>query len=377
MTILLYDYCDLEERPSRHTTCWKAWHLILYVLAAVFGILNYVFLQNTMDLVDNNCVLFPRELAFHYVELPEAQNILDFNGTREFKNVTDDAQPFGNVTMDKVKREAKDNETADANEVSTVEANVTISHENKTHRHVLDISRTLFREDSDCLFAEYMPLLSTVFALLWITLFTMCASGGHVRTGLTQPWRILAPALLFALVMVGLTGHNFTLTNGGLHAFCEAFFDVTNSTTCSAVNPFLELSWNTTWGMGGRAAATRAASAGVWATWACAAALLLARCLAAPDFVVKRTGVYLSKDPQDKIIPHLKRQQKSLRSPEQGDNVSIKSEPTVTTELVTASVDQGDSAPTSLMVTPVRTAFQRNTEEIEMAYTPQERFENH
>lgn len=49
---------------------FPAWHLILYALAGIFGILNYVFLHNTMQLVDDNCVLFPRELAFHSIELP-------------------------------------------------------------------------------------------------------------------------------------------------------------------------------------------------------------------------------------------------------------------------------------------------------------------
>ncbi|CAH2208116.1 jg19128, partial [Pararge aegeria aegeria] len=66
---------------------------------------------------------------------------------------------------------------------------------------------------------------------------------------------------------------------------------------CSSVGPYLERSWNASWSFGGRAAAARAASAGVWASWACAATLFLARCLTAPDFEVKRTGAYL-KDPQ-------------------------------------------------------------------------------
>ncbi|CAH2250887.1 jg10243 [Pararge aegeria aegeria] len=81
MTLLLYDYCDLEERASRHLNVWKAWHLILYALAGIFGILNYVFLQNTMQLVDNNCVLFPRELAFRSIELTVLTNTSSINDT--------------------------------------------------------------------------------------------------------------------------------------------------------------------------------------------------------------------------------------------------------------------------------------------------------
>ncbi|XP_021196104.3 uncharacterized protein LOC110380437 [Helicoverpa armigera] len=378
MTILLYDYYDLEEKSSKQLSVWKAWHLILYVCAAVFGITNYVFLQNTMQLVDGNCVLYPRQLEFRVVELPEAADPQNYNEYHDLtKNTTDDAQGNGPVQNDdsgKVKRETPDNDTA---VTETLAVDNEIFTENKTHRLVLDVSRTLFETNNDCDFAEYTPLMSMIFAAVWITMFTMCPRGGRARAGLPQPWRILAPALLFALVMVGVTGHSFTLTNGGLHAFCAAFFDVSNSTTCSSADPFLELGWNATWGFSSRAAATRAASAGVLASWACAAALLLARCLAAPDFVLRRTDVYLTKDPQQKVIPHLLKSQKyhqrsNQSSPSKRDNASMRSEPTVTTELVTASVEQGqDSVPTSLIVTPVKTP--RDTEDIEMTYTSQER----
>lgn len=382
MTILLYDYYDLEEKSSKQLSVWKAWHLVLYVCAAVFGITNYVFLQNTMQLVDGNCVLYPRQLEFRVVELPEAADPQNYNEYHDLtKNATDDAQGNGPVQNDdsgKVKRETSDNDTA---VTETLAADSEIFTENKTHRLVLDVSRTLFETNNDCDFAEYTPLMSMIFAAVWITMFTMCPRGGRARAGLPQPWRILAPALLFALVMVGVTGHSFTLTNGGLHAFCAAFYDVSNSTTCSSADPFLELGWNATWGFGSRAAATRAASAGVLASWACAAALLLARCLAAPDFVLRRTDVYLTKDPQQKVIPHLLKSQKyhqrsNQSSPSKRDNASMRSEPTVTTELVTASVEQGqDSVPTSLIVTPVKTP--RDTEDIEMTYTSQERIDKH
>ncbi|XP_047034008.1 uncharacterized protein LOC124640337 [Helicoverpa zea] len=382
MTILLYDYYDLEEKSSKQLSVWKAWHLILYVCAAVFGITNYVFLQNTMQLVDGNCVLYPRQLEFRVVELPEAANPQNYNEYHDLtKNATDDAQGNGPVQNDdsgKVKRETPDNDTA---VTETLAVDSEIFTENKTHRLVLDVSRTLFETNNDCDFAEYTPLMSMIFAAVWITMFTMCPRGGRARAGLPQPWRILAPALLFALVMVGVTGHSFTLTNGGLHAFCAAFYDVSNSTTCSSADPFLELRWNATWGFSSRAAATRAASAGVLASWACAAALLLARCLAAPDFVLRRTDVYLTKDPQQKVIPHLLKSQKyhqrsNQSSPSKRDNASMRSEPTVTTELVTASVEQGqDSVPTSLIVTPVKTP--RDTEDIEMTYTSQERIDKH
>ncbi|KAG6460494.1 uncharacterized protein LOC115450208 [Manduca sexta] len=383
MTILLYDYCELEERTNRRLKVWKVWHLLLFAFAAVFGIANYVFLQNAMELVDNNCILFPRELEFRMVDLSEFQfqmnelNETTLNGG----NITETAQAGDAVpnSSENAKITAKrdtNNGVVHTLEASTVYINTT---GNKTHHLMLDTSRTLFEENTACQFAEYMPILSTIFAAVWMTLFTMCPGGGHARTGLPQPWRILAPALLFSLVMVGLTGHSFTTTNRGLHAFCEAFFELTNTTTCSSVNSYLERGWNVSWGIGGRIAATRAASAAVWASWACAAALFLARCLAAPDFQVKRIGVYVTQDPQRKITPYLKKSPRNRKrsnnsSPTKRDNLSVKSEPTITTELVTVSVEHGqDSVPTSLMATPVKS--QRNSDLIEMTYNPQERIQ--
>ncbi|CAH2094542.1 unnamed protein product [Euphydryas editha] len=387
MTILLYDYRELEERSARYLNVWKAWHLILYALAAIFGILNYVFLQNTMQLVDNNCVLYPRDLEFRFIDLPDVPEIYssvnkttgilnDSNYTKiednqktqnisaqeengKEKNVTQENNPNTNITTQ--------NETYPGN----ISNDVNIITVNETHRLVLDTSRTLFGYDSDCQYAEYMPIMSMIVAAAWATFFTMCPAGGYSRSGLQQPWRILVPALFFSLLMVGLTGHSFTSTNRGLYAFCSAFYNVTNATTCSSVNPYLERAWNASWSFGGRAAAVRAASAGVWASWACAAALFLARCLTVPDFQVKRTGAYL-KDPHQKITPYLKkstRRRPSNSSMNKRDTASVRSEPTVTTELVTASMEQGqDTVPPSPQITPFKHANGR--EDIEMTVTP-------
>ncbi|XP_013139222.1 PREDICTED: uncharacterized protein LOC106103856 [Papilio polytes] len=376
MTILIYDYCELEERASRHLNAWKAWHLVLYSVAGIFGILNYVFLQETMQLVDNNCVLRPRELAFRMVELPnntaeDAYNFKDQSSKHKVDAniVTDGSDSTSNDETNKNKRQAMD--IVDHPEVE--EENVTMLTGNETHRLMLDTSRTLFARDNDCQFVEYMPIMSTVFAAVWITFFTMCPGGGHSRSGLQRPWRIVAPALIFSLVLVGLTGHSFIQTNSGIQDFCVAFFNVTNTTTCSGANGYVERGVHAEWGLGGRAGATRAASAGVWASWACGAALLLARCLSARDFVVKRTAVYLAEDPQQKITPYLKktkRRKSSPNSPIVKDNVSIRSEPTATTELVTASIDPGQETTVNTPeVTPVKRPLRADI--IEMTNSPQ------
>ncbi|XP_072930025.1 uncharacterized protein [Epargyreus clarus] len=351
MTIILYDYYELEERASRHLKAWKAWHLVMYAFAGVFGILNYIFLQNAMQLVDNNCVLYPRELAFRTIDLPNATHSLNESDS------------------DTTKRETT-NDATQKNETGVIDVPEDMSGDDN-NRLILDTSRTLFGLDSDCQFAEYMPIMSTIFAAAWATMFSMCPGGGHPRSGLQQPWRILAPALLCALVLVGLTGHSFNRTNGGLHAFCSAFYNVTNSTTCSAASPYLQQSWGSWWGLGGRAAAARAASAAVWGSWAAAAALFLARCLAAPDFQLRRTRACL-KDPQQKLTPYLKKHRRSKQSPvspSKQDTISVKSEPTLTTELVTASIEhEQDTAPPSLQVTPIRKGFK--PDDIELKTTP-------
>lgn len=83
-----------------------------------------------MELVNDNCVLFPRELEFHTVELAEIEETQIFNEIHEFtKNITEEAQ--SNVTVPdadetaKIKRETADNETI-PNETPTVEGNVTV-----------------------------------------------------------------------------------------------------------------------------------------------------------------------------------------------------------------------------------------------------------
>ncbi|CAK1583472.1 unnamed protein product [Parnassius mnemosyne] len=396
MTILIYDYYELEERASRHLNAWKAWHLILFSAAGIFGILNYVFLQNTMQLVEYNCVLMPRKLEFRTFELPNNTADVDNNKINStyfsFKGISSNTEKTEAYVTEAV---TEQNDSAhDDNKTNTVSKNkreaiendvhrdIIVEEENvmmltglgnETHRLVLDTSRTLFARDMDCQFTEYMPIMSTVFAALWITFFTMCPGGGHSRTGLQQPWRIVIPALLFSLILVGVTGHNFTQTNRGIQDFCAAFFNITNTTTCSAANAHLENGLSTWWGLGGRAAATRAACAAAWGSWACGAALLLARCLTARDFVVRRTAVTIARDPHQKVTPYLKktkRRKTSLNSPVARDTVSIKSEPTATTELVTASIEQGqETALNTPEVTPVRRS--KKEVAIEMNDSPQ------
>lgn len=98
------------------TFLFSGCQLILYIFAAAFGVTNYVFFQNTKELVGGNCPLYPRILEFHTIEVPETPETQNINEIHEFtKNVTDDAQDSATVPNtddnEKVKREANDTET--------------------------------------------------------------------------------------------------------------------------------------------------------------------------------------------------------------------------------------------------------------------------
>lgn len=359
MTILLHDYHELEERAAKHLKVWKGWHVTLFILTGVFGLLNYTFFQYTANIFDDNCVLFPRKLEFRLIELPdvtlisnnENENINSknyvINDENEVKNATDNikTEEGMNITEDDARRRKRESTNNEKNMFipNNTDVNNSTTY-NKKNRLVLNMQRSLFAAETDCQFAMFMPVLSTVFAFVWATLFTMCPGGGYSRFGLSQPWRILTPALLFAIVMVGLTGHSFSQTNAGLQALCASFSSVTNTTACSAVNDHVEKAWNASWTIGTHVSAARAASAGVWATWACACALLLARCLAAPDFVVKHTQIIIKTDPKQKVTPYLKQSPKKspnmkntrIISPQQSP--SLMSEPTISSALMTSPV---------------------------------------
>lgn len=123
-------YLDSVHFNFKFHLSFSACHLILYVFAAVFGIANYVFLQQAMELVNHNCLLFPRELEFHTVELIEASE-MQYGVLEVNRNVTDDAQADvernGNEQESvKEKREANDNVTLDYNETAT-DGNVSLT----------------------------------------------------------------------------------------------------------------------------------------------------------------------------------------------------------------------------------------------------------
>lgn len=84
---------------------FSAWHLIIYAFAAGFGIINYVLLQSTMQLVDNNCILFPRRLSFKMVDV-QIENVLNQIG-----NYTNAQEPVQMNTTDFNDGKTSENDT--------------------------------------------------------------------------------------------------------------------------------------------------------------------------------------------------------------------------------------------------------------------------
>lgn len=73
------------------------------------------------------------------------------------------------------------------------------------------------------------------------TFFVICGKGGKSDEGsfLTQPWRIVIPALLFFLVMFCISIINLTLVNKGMDVFCESLTKSIQSINCDdALNAF-------------------------------------------------------------------------------------------------------------------------------------------
>lgn len=88
--------------------------------------MNYTFLQNTKDLVDDNCVLYPRKLEFHWVQrtnytvlkATDQLDITDLTGNDTLQNTTNasanNADNAENVTL---------NDNIDSTDEKTTESN--------------------------------------------------------------------------------------------------------------------------------------------------------------------------------------------------------------------------------------------------------------
>jgi hypothetical protein len=76
-----------------------------------------------------------------------------------------------------------------------------------------------------------------------MTMFVICGKGGKAdeNSFLTEPWRIVTPALGFFVVMTFLSLANLVVIESGLSTFCSSFKDSLPDIGCTyAMNRYME-----------------------------------------------------------------------------------------------------------------------------------------
>jgi hypothetical protein len=95
---------------------------------------------------------------------------------------------------------------------------------------------------SQCDFAVYSPICQSCFALVVMTMFIICGKGGKgdENSYLSEPWRIVTPALFFFIVMTIVSLVNLIIIERGMNSFCESFAQALPDVSCeTAMNAFI------------------------------------------------------------------------------------------------------------------------------------------
>ncbi|KAF5293255.1 hypothetical protein FQR65_LT10995 [Abscondita terminalis] len=99
----------------------------------------------------------------------------------------------------------------------------------------LNFTSTKWSQMYKCYFCQFMPLVSMISAIVWITAFTVCGRGGAANYSDTysRPWRVVYPSLCFSIVATILMFVSSFQLYKGLKVFCSEFSEVFNTTTCT------------------------------------------------------------------------------------------------------------------------------------------------
>lgn len=95
---------------------------------------------------------------------------------------------------------------------------------------------------SRCDFGVYTPICQCCFAIIITTMFIICGKGGRgdENSYLSEPWRIVSPALVFFIIMTGLSIANLVVIEGGINTFCNSLKGELKELSCSlALNRFV------------------------------------------------------------------------------------------------------------------------------------------
>ncbi|PSN53954.1 hypothetical protein C0J52_12516 [Blattella germanica] len=224
--VVLEQYLQLYERDSKLvSSAWKAFHIIFYVVIALSGIsASYTFSQVLVSF-GGNCVL------------------------------------HSNVTF-----------VSDKTDNST------------TSFLTIDCVKSEWGRQSDCSFCQYVPVCSVIFSIVWITFFLMCGRGGKTSRGLSQPWRIVLPSLIFNITFLGVALAAACKLHDGIDVFCNFFQDELDDANCQDLARYHLMEGNSgllTYRY------MKAAQISAWinvAGWTMSVIVLLLRCFCAPDF---------------------------------------------------------------------------------------------
>nr|CAD7431173.1 unnamed protein product [Timema monikensis] len=240
---LLELYLELVEKESYLvSSTWKGFQISFYVIIVISGLISCISFSNALNDFNLNCMLYSN-ITFQSVNCDNATQA--------------ELPPF-------------------------------------------DSMKTEFGKQSLCAFCQYAPVCSAIFAFLWAVLFTMCGTGGKTKEGLSQPWRIVYPALIFNFIYLIISTTSSVLLEQGHDAFCDSFMVNMNETSCSNMDKYCVSSWTLS--------QITYAETSSWfnmLAWLLATVLLLLRCSCAADFEVIKITIHTPEPDHDEEAPQL------------------------------------------------------------------------
>jgi hypothetical protein len=98
---------------------------------------------------------------------------------------------------------------------------------------------------SQCDFGVYTPICQCCFAIIVMTMFVICGKGGKgdENSYLSEPWRIVTPALIFFIIMTILSLANLVIIEKGITTLCSSFNEGLPDISCNvALNRYMTAS---------------------------------------------------------------------------------------------------------------------------------------
>lgn len=148
---------------------------------------------------------------------------------------------------------------------------------------------------SRCDFSIYTPICQACFAIIVMTMFIICGKGGKgdETSYLSEPWRIVTPALVFFIVMTILAFTNLIIIESGMSTFCDSFKNSFPDISCTtALNRYMSKAFEeVSLSPGKISVILSSVNYIVFFSWLLSVFVLLARILFIVDFQLVRVTV--------------------------------------------------------------------------------------